>query len=200
MKPTDVLEQEHRVIEMVLSCLEKVAKDAKVKRRLDEKSAADAIEFFKGFADRCHHGKEEDLLFPLLEEKGFPKEAGPTAVMRQEHVTGRNFVKAMSGVLSAAGSGTEKAVDIFCNQAFGYIDMLREHIKKEDTCLFNMANGILSDDDNAKLMERFGRAEREVMGHGEHERFLKLALDLADRHGVKGVPITDDLVKGCCGH
>ena len=71
MRPTEILMQEHRVIEQVLDCLETMAQRAEAGEGVDLESAKQAIDFFRNFADRCHHGKEEDCLFPLLEQKGF---------------------------------------------------------------------------------------------------------------------------------
>ncbi|MGI6419136.1 MAG: hemerythrin domain-containing protein [Thermoguttaceae bacterium] len=59
MKPTDILMSEHRVIEQVLDCLEKILEQCTSENKLDTISAKQAIEFFRGFADHCHHGKEE---------------------------------------------------------------------------------------------------------------------------------------------
>jgi hemerythrin-like domain-containing protein len=57
----------------VLNCLEKIATQAERAGSLNEQDARDAASFFRAFADKCHHGKEGDLLFPALEAKGFPR-------------------------------------------------------------------------------------------------------------------------------
>ena len=85
MKPTEILSAEHRVIEQVLNCLEKMAAQAEKTGTLDKVSATDAVNFFRTFADQCHHGKEEAHLFPAMEAKGFPRQGGPTGVMLHEH-------------------------------------------------------------------------------------------------------------------
>ena len=77
MKPTQILENEHRVIEQVLDCLDKIADRCETDGRLDAESAREAVDFFRNFADRCHHGKEEAELFPLMHARGFPQEGGP---------------------------------------------------------------------------------------------------------------------------
>ena len=69
------------MIEQVLDCLEQMANQCERAGRLDPGPARDAVTFFRAFADRCHHGKEEQQLFPMLEDRGFSPEAGPTAVM-----------------------------------------------------------------------------------------------------------------------
>ena len=71
MNPTDILMDEHRVIEQVLNCLEKIIEQATAAGRLEEEPAREALDFFRTFADRCHHGKEEAHLFPLMQTRGF---------------------------------------------------------------------------------------------------------------------------------
>ena len=98
MKATEILKSEHRMIEQVLNCLEKMAETACVSRVFDRDSAREALEFFRHFADRCHHGKEEDILFQRMIERGFPRQAGPLAVMLHEHELGRSHVRALAGI------------------------------------------------------------------------------------------------------
>jgi hemerythrin-like domain-containing protein len=92
MKPTEILSSEHRVIEQVLGCLEKIIEQARQNGRLERQPAEDAIAFFRNFADRCHHGKEEAHLFPALEAQGFPRQGGPTGVMLHEHIDKEDHV------------------------------------------------------------------------------------------------------------
>lgn len=70
MRITEILTEEHRVIEQVLECLEAMASEAEAAGRLDGAAARQAVDFFQNFADRCHHGKEESHLFPMLERQG----------------------------------------------------------------------------------------------------------------------------------
>lgn len=89
MKPTDVLSNEHRVIEQVLDCLERMVEECRTSNSLEAQPARDAVRFFHTFADRCHHGKEEVHLFPAMEAKGFSRAEGPVGVMLREHEAGR---------------------------------------------------------------------------------------------------------------
>ena len=72
MNPTEILMDEHRVIEQVLNSLERMIDRATKARRLEEEPAREAFEFFRMFADHCHHGKEEAQLFPLLRRAAWP--------------------------------------------------------------------------------------------------------------------------------
>jgi hemerythrin-like domain-containing protein len=184
MKPTEILSTEHRVIEQVLGCLEGMVRQAESAGRLDAAPAKDAVAFFRNFADRCHHGKEEAHLFPALEAKGFPRQGGPTGVMLQEHEQGRACVRGMDENIAAAAAGDPAAMGRFAEHARAYVTLLREHIYKEDHVLFQLADRTLSEADQQALSAAFGKVEEEEMGAGTHESLLRIADNLAKRYGV----------------
>ncbi|MFA6563663.1 MAG: hemerythrin domain-containing protein [Verrucomicrobiia bacterium] len=194
MKPTDILSSEHRVIEQVMDCLERIIAEANANGRLDAASARDAVSFFRTFADQCHHGKEETHLFPAMEAKGFPRDGGPTGVMMAEHESGRACVRAMNEAIDAAAAGDSAALRRFAEAGAGYIGLLRQHIEKEDHCLFSMADQALTDEDQAELLAKFEKVEAEEMGHGTHEKFLAIAGALAEKYGVT------QKAAACAGH
>ena len=201
MKPTEILGNEHRIIERVLSCLESIAAQAKSAGRLDGRSAKDAVAFFRNFADRCHHGKEEAHLFPALEAKGFPRDGGPTGVMLHEHEQGRAHVRGMDENIAAAAKGDAAALRRFIDHAEGYVALLRDHIYKEDHILFMLADRTLTEEEQQKLLDAFGKVEAEEMGAGTHETFVRMAAELADRYGIAAA--TAAAPAGhyhCCGH
>jgi len=114
MKPTDILMSEHRVIEQVLDCLEKILAQCTSENKLDTASAKQAIEFFRGFADHCHHGKEEAQLFPVMETSGFSGDCSPVVVMLREHELGRLYIQGMDATIGPAAAGdaeTPRVVD-----------------------------------------------------------------------------------------
>jgi hemerythrin-like domain-containing protein len=191
MKPTRILELEHRVIEQVLDCLDRIANRCQADGRLDAESARNAVDFFRTFADRCHHGKEEQQLFPMMEARGFPADSGPVAVMRVEHDHGRALVQGMEVEIEFAADGKPESCARYVNNARSFSALLREHIRKEDHCLFPMADGALGEDDQLELAKSFERAEQEDMTPGERERCLRLADDLADRWGVASYPLSE---------
>jgi hemerythrin-like domain-containing protein len=184
MKPTDILSNEHRVIEQVLDCLDKMVQTCQSEHKIDKQSANDAVDFFRNFADRCHHGKEEAHLFPAMEAKGFARDCGPTGVMLYEHEQGRKFVRGMAESIEAAANGEAAGQKEFIRNARGYIDLLREHIRKEDHCLFGMANNAFTAQDQQALLAAFDNVEANEIGRGVHVKYLKIADDLIKRYGV----------------
>lgn len=198
MKPTQILSNEHRVIELVLDCLEQVVKEAISERKLDKQAASQVVDFVRNFADQCHHGKEETYLFVSMVEKGMPKESGPVGQMLTEHEQGRMYVRGMEQNIEKAAHGEADALTSFESNARGYIQLLRAHIRKEDGVLFPMADRLLSDDDQNDLLNNFNTVEAEHMGEGTHEKYLRLAESLADRYGLSKDALT---AQSCtCGH
>jgi hemerythrin-like domain-containing protein len=200
MKPTEILSNEHRIIEQVLGCLEAIAHDAESAGRLDPQAASDAIAFLRNFADRCHHGKEETHLFPALEAKGFPRDGGPTGVMLHEHEQGRAHIRGMDENVAAAAAGDPAALGQFIDHAKGYVSLLREHIYKEDNILFRLADRALGESDQQALLAAFSRVEAEEMDQGTHEKFLKIARELAARYGVAAALTSPPGGQFHCGH
>ncbi len=200
MRPTEILMQEHRVIEQVLDCLETMAQRAEAGEGVDLESAKQAIDFFRNFADRCHHGKEEDCLFPLLEQKGFSREQGPTGVMLHEHEEGRRHVRGMDQATSAITAGDSAATADFVSHARAFTQLLREHILKEDHCLFQMTDRALSEQDQSRLLESFAHVEHDDMGPGTHEKYLSIAAELVKRFGVQCKVSGTSTGSPCCGH
>jgi hemerythrin-like domain-containing protein len=203
MKPTEILMNEHRVIEQVLDCLEAIAERGEATGSPDTESARQAIAFFRSFADTCHHGKEENHLFLMMEAKGLPRIGGPTGVMLHEHDQGRGHIQAMEGALDKMErGGSSEGVEQFLRHARGYVNLLREHIHKEDHCLFPMADRVFESSDQNQLMEAFIRVEEQDIGLDVHEKFLKVADELAERFGATkafGGP-EGSTGKFACGH
>jgi hemerythrin-like domain-containing protein len=176
--PTGILKEEHRVIERMLRILnvacEKLEKSEEVSPDIFKK----AIDFIRIFADRCHHGKEEETLFTLVEERGVPREGGPTGVMLIEHEQGRNFVKALAGAVERYEQGDEDAKSAIIENARGYTRLLAQHIPKEDDILYPLADRVLTSKDKEKLLEKFEEVERERIGEGKHIEYIHLVEEL----------------------
>lgn len=183
MKPTEILENEHRIIEQVLACLEATARISQKSGCLDCDAVRLMVDFFRNFADRFHHAKEERHLFPALEAHGMPREGGPTGVMLAEHEMGREFTGKMEKAARSFEAGDASSVKDFVSAAQGYITLLREHIQKEDHCLFAMTNNALGEDEQERLADAFRNEEAKIPEHQGYEHYRQLACDLERRFG-----------------
>jgi hemerythrin-like domain-containing protein len=192
---------EHRLIEQVLGSLETFAQNISRGADADRETVREYAEFFKNFADRCHHGKEEDRLFVKMNEYGFPRDFGPIAVMLSDHVEGRNHVRAIATVGAGSGPLTDEERASLVANAQGYIPLLRSHIMKEDNVLYPMALQAVPPSEMERLAEDFESFERDVMGEGAHEHFHALAEKLIQNYPPDPARMAQDpSCIGCHGH
>ncbi len=173
---TSTLRAEHRRILAVVDVLETELNRARGGAP-DFDTVDDCITFFRLFADACHHAKEEDLLFPELQQSGMPRETGPIAVMLEEHRLGRAFVRGMADALPDARAGEIHARDVLERNARDYIALIRAHIGKEDHVLFNMADRMVGGTACGRLCSAYAHADT-----GRFEQCTKAQLEaLAER-------------------
>jgi hemerythrin-like domain-containing protein len=175
--PTQVLKDEHALILEALDAIERKVAALEAGAAPDRAYFEKAVQFLRTFADQCHHGKEENLLFKTMVDRGFPRQAGPIAVMLSEHETGRSFIRGISEGVAAVGTDPYAAKRIVENGR-GYVGLLRAHIDKENQILFPMADNVLSPEDQEHLGKEFERFEAEETGAGVHEAMLKLLDEL----------------------
>ena len=169
-RATEVLRKEHDAILKMLEAATRTSEHLEHSHSVNSQILDDLLEFFQLFADKCHHGKEEDLLFPFLEKKGMPRDGGPIGVMLHEHELGRKLIAEMAASSAAYGAGDSSAGMRWARAARQYVDLLSQHISKENNVLFTMAERILSEDEQQQIATAFEKLEIEKMGVGTHER------------------------------
>ena len=162
-KATQDLMNEHESILHVFTILDNMLTFSTVDEERDLKFADEYIHFLKVFADQCHHGKEEGILFKVLEKHGVPVEGSPIGVMLEEHKLGRQLIGLMNEAVQAAD------LEAFKHHAVEYRDLLRQHIQKENSILFKLADQLISNEMQMELFEEFEAHEEHVIGHGVHE-------------------------------
>jgi len=170
----ETLMREHRTIEKVLGSLETFIGQLGAGQQGARLHIAEYAEFFREFADRCHHGKEEDQLFEALGDHGFPRDAGPLFVMVGEHNLGRSYVKVLSSIGAGDGPLSDDELSKASESARSFIPLLRMHIQKEDEILFPAAERALPSHVLEHLARGFEEFENVTMGHGVHLRLHAL--------------------------
>lgn len=134
---TESLKKDHVLIEKVIKSMEVTLQLLKSGKAIPETILMPVIDFSKNFTDVCHHGKEEESLFPALEGTGMPRHMGPIAVMLMEHQITKQIAQRMDdSVKQYLQSGLS---DNLISSLSDYIDHVTAHLWKENNRLFVMA-------------------------------------------------------------
>ncbi len=174
MKATDELKKEHEGIKLMLRILGAVADRIEEGTPVPPEDLDAIAEFLSVFADKCHHGKEENHLFPVLEAVGVLREGGPIGVMLQEHAKGRALIAGLKDAVAGYKLKKKDAPGRFVANARQYIELLTQHIEKENGVLFMMADAKLDPGRDDALLEAFEELEHDRIGPGKHEEFHAL--------------------------
>jgi len=182
MKPTEDLINEHNAIKVMLSIMNKIAENIRNDKGIETNDIEKIVDFLKTFADKCHHGKEENALFPALVLAGIPKENGPIGVMLHEHTLGRGYIKEIETSTENFKAGNSNSIQLIANSLLSYVNLLQNHIQKEENVLFKMADKVLSNQVQDDVYKQFEKIEEEVVGHGVHEQFHELLSKLKSKY------------------
>jgi hemerythrin-like domain-containing protein len=171
MKTTKVLMDEHKHILRALNVLEQMAECAERGETVGNRDVEDILRFLKMFADDHHQGKEESVLFPAMLKASQPVQVAALNQMIFEHDQERSLVEGLEDALRT-NQGSE-----FVYFAERLIHILRTHIYKEDHVLFELADSILSEEQDAQAareLDKYNLAWKEKALDGLLERLQRL--------------------------
>jgi hemerythrin-like domain-containing protein len=136
------------------------AKDALEKNRHPPKEFFDAaVQFFREYADRFHHYKEEYLLFSLLAQKKEGDIDLEIGALRYQHELNRKCIARIEAALQGYETGNEIAVTTLLLNIASFISILKRHIFREDQLFFPMAEAELSEEEKDRLQSQFNQEE-----------------------------------------
>jgi hemerythrin-like domain-containing protein len=171
------LEEEHAAVLLVVTQLERAADAAARGVPVPAAIFADIVEFLRVFVDRCHHAKEETVLFPLLGGDG----AALTERLRTEHEAGRQLAEQFAAAVrdyTRSGSGTAARL---ARAARAECDHLCAHVDLETRELLPLVGRTLSGEADAAAEHGFAQVEEQRIGPGTHERLHGMIEHLAPR-------------------
>ena len=160
--PTDMLEAEHRVIAKVIGAVLVLADRLDAGRAVDADLLHDIVDFMRTFADQCHHGKEELLLFPALGNKGVPLQGCPVGALTAEHVRGRQLVTELADATDACRKGETGGKVAVISALRGIAALYPNHIWKEDYLLFPMTDKVLTSEEKLLLFGEFEKVDERI--------------------------------------
>jgi hemerythrin-like domain-containing protein len=175
MKPRGPLMIEHRLIEKMLKIVEKEADKIAKGDSVDPLFIDTTVDFIRTYADRTHHGKEEDILFRDLETKEMTKK--DDKMMQElidEHKYARKTVVELVDAKNNYVQGKKEALRIILEKLRSLIRFYPEHIMKEDKEFFPNTERCFSEDELDKMLEEFWEFDRNMI----HEKYKKVVSDL----------------------
>jgi hemerythrin-like domain-containing protein len=166
--PTESLRNDHSLIEKMVRALNVTADLLKAGKSVPASFLEQALDFTNNFTNVCHHGKEEDILFPSLEKSGMPREGGPIARMLFEHEITKQLAEKMRASARAyaeTGNADQLVADIY-----SYTDHVSQHLTKENFRLFAMADMILRGKSTQVNQELASTEETKLQSLGKTRR------------------------------
>jgi hemerythrin-like domain-containing protein len=153
---TKNLEDDHEIILRLIDVVMAMV----MEKSTDITAFEKCVYLIRNFADRLHHAKEENYLFPMMVRKGFSLQQGPVAVMLNEHTQGRNFVREMSEGIEEFKNGNSSSAEKIYRNAIDYCNLLKNHISKENNILFRMADNAFLESEQKDLLIEFEKIEK----------------------------------------
>ncbi len=174
----EMLGREHKIILQVVLGLHGLARILREGRRVDVELLREAVEFMREFADKCHHAKEKELLFPVIVAHKIPLHGGPLDALVHEHKEGQRLVGQLSDAIDAYHAGETGGGDNITTTIEAIERPYPDHIWKEDEMVLPMARRLISAKDRERLSAQFAEVEARNPP-GTHERHHDFARRLA---------------------
>ena len=171
MKPRGPLMIEHRLIERMVKLLAAELENMTARTEADPYFIQSGIDFFRTYADRTHHGKEEDILFRQLEQK--PLSSENEAMMNRlirEHVWAREAVGKLSDANERYLAGDSDVLSEMIYQLKKIVQFYPQHIEKEDKHFFLPVMDYFSEAEQQAMLDEFWEFDRKMI----HEKYKKL--------------------------
>jgi hemerythrin-like domain-containing protein len=174
MMPAGPLMIEHRLIERIIKLLEGQLKIIEEKREADLAFIDDAIDFIVNYADRCHHGKEEDILFGELKKKDISDSHNKMIdELIQDHIYGRETVKQLSEAKKAYAEGDKSKIDDISDQIKKLVELYPNHIRKEDKNFFIPVMEYFTRKEQDDMLDRFWEFDKNLI-HQKYRSIVEL--------------------------
>ena len=159
---------EHRLIERMIGIIKDALKQIESTREVDPVFVDTAVDFIRTYADRTHHGKEEDILFRDLNKRALSAE--DRQVMKElieEHVFGRQTTKALVEANTRYRNGDKSALPDITDKLRTITEFYPKHIEKEDKVFFPAYMTYMSDEEDQSMLSEFWEFDRKMI----HEKY-----------------------------
>jgi hemerythrin-like domain-containing protein len=165
---------EHRLIEKMLMVICQKLTLIEATHSVDPVFIDLAVDFIRTYADRTHHGKEEDILFRDLKKKNLSDD--DLRIMNElldEHVLGRKTTKELVEANQQYRNGDTSSLTVITARLQMLVDFYPKHIEKEDKIFFPSSRKYFTDEEDGQMLAEFGEFDRNMI----HEKYKTLVED-----------------------
>jgi hemerythrin-like domain-containing protein len=169
---------EHRLIERMITIINDATLQIESTHKVDSVFVDTAVDFIRMYADRTHHGKEEDILFRDLRKRSLSAE--DLRVMEElveEHIFGRQTTKALVEANTRYRNGDESALADIVSKLRTLVDFYPKHIEKEDKVFFPASRAYFTNEEDQAMLSEFWEFDRRMI----HEKYESLVEGLQTR-------------------
>lgn len=168
MKPIGPLMWEHRLIEQMVDLLRGEIDRITSRKTVNVILIDQAVDFFRTYADRTHHGKEEEILFrDLAGKKMSPEHRAVMEELIREHVHGRELVRKLVEAKDLHVNGYTEALPHIARELKALVDFYPRHIEKEDKRFFFPCLEYLTQAEQDRMLGEFRAFDRNMI----HEKY-----------------------------
>jgi len=155
---------EHRLIERMLAHIRLKLSEIEASKAVDPLFVDTAVDFIRTYADRTHHGKEEDILFRELETRNLSDvDRRLMNELVEEHVFGRKITRELIEANTRYRSGDPSALAVIAGNLETLAEFYPRHIAKEDKVFFPAARAYFTDEEDQALLAKFWEFDRQMI-------------------------------------
>jgi len=159
---------EHRLIEQMLNIVRRTLEHVEQTQAIDPYFVDTAVDFIRVYADRTHHGKEEDIMFRELRKKPLSNEDRLLMdELIKDHIFGRNTTKALVEANMRYRRGNETALGEVTAHLKTLVEFYPKHIMKEDDVFFPASRTYFSDIEDQAMLNEFWEFDKKMI----HEKY-----------------------------
>ena len=185
MKPRGPLMIEHRLIEKLAAAAQQEIGVMQAQRQANTLLIDTLVDFFRTYADRTHHGKEEEILFRDLAKKELsPEDARLMQELIEEHKFGRQTVSELVQAKADYMDGREGALQNILDKMTALLGFYPAHIAKEDKVFFPNSERYFSEEEQAAMLAEFWEFDRYMI----HEKYRAVVAALTGQ-GAAAAPL-----------
>lgn len=175
MMPIGPLMAEHRVIEKLIKIINEELTRIKKTDHVEPSFIQTVVDFFRTYADRTHHGKEEDILFRDLAKKSIAQaHKKMMEQLMEEHTYARKTVTRLEDANKNYMHGNSQAIKAIIQLLFELANFYPVHIQKEDEQFFFPCMEYFNEQEQDRMLQEFWTFDRKMI----HEKYRKVIRNL----------------------